>query len=108
MSENNDMILEENIVELQDENGESVRFEILMIFEYAENFYVAMMPIEPMEGMEEDEVLIMRVEEKEDEEVYLPVETEEELEGAWNAFIELYYEGEDLEEEEAMVFEEEK
>ena len=33
----------------------------------------------------------MRVVEGEEEDTFMPVETEEELEGAWNAFIEEYY-----------------
>ena len=48
--------------------------------------------------MEDGEVLLMRVEDdpdSDDGDIILPIETEEELEGAWNAFIELYYEDED-------------
>ena len=64
-------------------------------FEYGEAFYVALLPVEPLEGMDDGEVLLMKVEEDGEEDVFLPVETEEELEGAWNAFLEIYYDDED-------------
>ena len=98
MSENE--ILNENVIELIDEEGETVEFEHLLTFEYGESFYVALLPVEPLEGMDEGEVLLMKVIEEGEEDVFLPIETEEELEGAWNAFLEIYYdEDEDGEEE---------
>ena len=96
MEENN------NIIQLQDEDGNNVDFEHLLTFEYGEKFYVALLPVEPMEDMEDGEVLLFRLEETDDEEgdLLLPIETEEELEGAWNAFMEIYYEDDEEEEEE--------
>lgn len=94
MSDQNE-ILNENIIELTDEDNNVVQFEHLLTFEYGESFYVALLPVEPLEDMEDGEVLLMRLEEDEEEDVFLPIETEEELEGVWNAFIELYYEDED-------------
>ena len=87
----------ESVIELVDEDGNSVQFEHLLTFEYAERFYVALLPVEPVQDMEDGEVLIMRLEEDGDDDIFLPVETEEELEGAWNSFMELYYEDEDEE-----------
>ncbi len=86
MSEEN-----ENIIELTDDEGNTVEFEHLLTFEYGENFYCALLPVEPLPDMEDGEVLIMRVEEQDDGDLILPVETEEELEGAWNVFLEEYY-----------------
>lgn len=83
--------MNENILELTDEEGNVAQFENLLVFEYAENFYIALLPVEPLEDMEDGEVLLMRVVEGEEEDTFMPVETEEELEGAWNAFIEEYY-----------------
>ena len=93
----------ENIIEMVDENGEKVEFEHLLTFEYGEQFYVALLPVTPMEDFEDGEVLIMRLEEDGDEDVFTAVESEEELEGAWNAFCEIYdeeFEDEDEEDEE--------
>ena len=89
----------ENIIEMRDENGEKVEFEHLLTYEYAENFYAALLPITPMEDFEDGEVLIMRVEEDGAEDVLYPVATQEELEGAWNAFCEVYYDDEEDDEE---------
>ncbi len=87
----------DNIIILTDENDNQVKFEHLITYEYGENFYIALLPVEDMEGldMEDGEVLLMRIEEdpESDDDLILPIETEEELEGAWNAFIETYYEG---------------
>jgi len=89
---------EVEIIELEDETGAITKFELLLTFEYAENFYIALLPAEEVEGVGEDEVVLLRVEGEGDDEVILPIETEEELEGAWNAFMEEYYEGEEEEE----------
>lgn len=101
MSDNHefDEVLEDGIIELTDEEGNTVQFEHLLTYEYGEHFYVALLPIEPFEDMEDGEVLLMRLEDDEenDESLFLPIETEEELEGAWNAFMEIYYEDEDEE-----------
>ena len=82
--------MNENILELTDDEGNKVQFEHLLTFEYGENFYVSLLPVTPLEDFEDGEVLIMRLEEDGDDDIFLPVETEEELEGAWNAFLELY------------------
>ena len=91
---------ENEIIILTDEEGNDVQFEHLLTFEYGENFYIALLPVEELDNldMEDGEVLLMRVEDdpdNEDGDIVLPIETEEELEGAWNAFIDLYYEGEE-------------
>ena len=90
MSEKENQVLNENILELTDDEGNKVQFEHLLTFEYGENFYVSLLPVTPLEDFEDGEVLIMRLEEDGDDDIVLPVETEEELEGAWNAFLELY------------------
>ena len=90
MSEKENQVLNENILELTDDEGNKVQFEHLLTFEYGENFYVSLLPVTPLEDFEDGEVLIMRLEEDGDDDIFLPVDTEEELEGAWNAFLELY------------------
>ncbi len=90
MSEKENQVLNENILELTDDEGNKVQFEHLLTFEYGENFYVSLLPVTPLEDFEDGEVLIMRLEDEGDDDIFLPVETEEELEGAWNAFLELY------------------
>ena len=88
---------ESNIIVLTDEDNNEVQFEHLLTYEYGENFYIALLPVEENDDldMEDGEVLLMRIEDDpdSDDDLILPIETEEELEGAWNAFIDIYYDG---------------
>lgn len=95
--------MQENIIELTDEDGNNVEFEILMTFDYGDNFYAAMVPAcdcgcEECEEEEEEEVLLMRVEEDGEEDVFYPIEDDEELENVWQEFLKIYYEEESDEE----------
>ncbi|MEG0381862.1 MAG: DUF1292 domain-containing protein [Christensenella sp.] len=86
------------LIEMQDEDGNVLKFEHLLTFEVDDNFYVAFTPTEKMEEFDVDEVLIMRVKEDEEGDMYLPIETEEELDELWEIFQQLYYEDEEDEE----------
>ena len=88
-----------DIIELKDEDGNKLTFEHLLTFEVEDNFYIAMVPTEDMEGLSTEEVLIMKIEDDGDESVYLPIETEEELDSLWNIFNELYYADEEDDDE---------
>ena len=67
----------DNIIVLNDENGEEVPFEFLDLIEYEGEEYVVLLPVE--EDEEADEVVILRLEdsESEDEESYVSVDDEE-------------------------------
>ncbi|HBU12542.1 MAG TPA: hypothetical protein DEB31_07405 [Clostridiales bacterium] len=85
-----------NTIEMQDEQGNNYKFEHLLTFEVEDDFYIAFTPIEKMDEFDAGEVLIMRI--KEDDEhgdVYVPIETEEELNDLWEIFQQLYYEEEE-------------
>lgn len=82
---------QEDLIVLLDENDNELNFQLIMPFEHNGKAYVAMEPAGEVPGFEEDEVLIMEVIEDEDgEETLQPVETEEELEAAWEVFEALY------------------
>ena len=69
----------ENIVVLTDENGNEVSFEYLDLIEYEGAEYVVLLPVE---GNEDDEVQILKVEPipgSDDEESYVSVDNEETL-----------------------------
>lgn len=83
---------EMNLIEMQDEDGNILKFEHLLTFEVDEEFYVAFTPIEKTEEFDVGEVLIMRIQEDDDGDVYLPIETEKELDELWAIFQQLYYE----------------
>ncbi|MDL2238552.1 DUF1292 domain-containing protein [Christensenellaceae bacterium OttesenSCG-928-K19] len=85
-----------NMIEMKDDEGNSYQFEHLLTFEVEDEFYIAFTPVEKMEDFDVGEVLIMRI--KEDDEhgdVYLPIETEDELNSLWEIFQQLYYEEEE-------------
>ncbi len=91
MDENN--IPEEeldNIIVLNDENGEEVKFEFLDLVELDGEEYVVLLPAE--EDEEEGEVVILKVEdtESEEEESYVSVDDEETLNKVFEMFKEKF------------------
>lgn len=82
---------EDGLIVLLDENDNELNFQMILPFENNGKAYVAMEPVGEVPGFEPDEVLIMEVIEGEEGEATLqPLETEEELEAAWEVFEELY------------------
>ncbi|MGI6004063.1 MAG: DUF1292 domain-containing protein [Christensenellales bacterium] len=86
-----------NLVELIDENGNELSFEHIMTFEHDENIYVALVDADTDPQAEEADVLILRVEEGEgdQEDTYVDVEDEAELQAAFNTFVALLDEEDD-------------
>lgn len=91
MDENLDFGGEEldNIIILNDENGNEVKFEFLDLIDFENEQYVVLLPIQ--EGGEEDdgEVVILKLEdtdEESDEESYVSVEDEDTLMQVFNIF----------------------
>ena len=59
MSENHELDMQhENIIELVDEEGNEVSFEHLMTLEHEGKAYICLVPVEPLEDVEEDELVI--------------------------------------------------
>lgn len=83
MDENEEL---NNIITLNDEEGKEVHFEFLDLIEYNEEEYVILLPVE--ESEEAGEVVILKVEhtESEEEESYVGVEDEEELNAVFAIF----------------------
>ena len=83
----------ENIIILNDEYGNEVRFEFLDLVELEDEEYVVLLPVAE-EGEEEDgEVVILKLEdtdEDSDEESYVGVEDEETLNKVFEIFKEKY------------------
>lgn len=78
----------DDIVVLVDENGVETDFEVLDIIEYEENNYAVMLPAED-DGADEEEgvVTIMRIEEGEDDEdLLVPVESDDVLDNVFEIF----------------------
>ena len=93
MSENMNQELDmeqENIVELVDEDGNAVRFEHLMTLEHEGKSYICLVPVDPMEDVSEDELVIMRIEtDDEDNDVYVTVDDEAELDAVFEKYLEI-------------------
>lgn len=83
----NEMELD-NIITLQDENSEDVRFEFLDLVEYAGNEYVVLLPVEDDDG----QVVILQLEEGDDDEVenYVGVDDDETLNAIFAIFKEKF------------------
>ncbi len=88
---NQDMEMDaENIVELVDDEGNDVRFEHLMTLEHNGDIYICLAPAEPMEDVEDDELVIMRIIQDEDgNDVYTTIESEEELNAVFEKYLEI-------------------
>ncbi len=97
----------DNLIEMMDDEGTVLQFEHLLTFEVDESFYIAFTPVEKTGEFEVGEVLIMRIEEDgENGDVYMPIETEEELDELWEIFQQLYYEDDEEDDEEDETDEE--
>lgn len=75
-----------NIITLNDEEGNEVQFEFLDLIEYNQEEYVILLPVE--EAEDAGEVVILKVEntENENEESYVGVEDEEVLNAVFEIF----------------------
>lgn len=84
-----------NIIILNDENGNEVRFEFLDLIEYENEEYVVLLPV--IEDGEEDdgEVVILQVDDSDedsDEESYISVDDEQTLTAVFEIFKEKFKE----------------
>lgn len=83
----------DNILTLNDEDGNEIEFEFLDLIEYDGEEYVILLPVEYEEDTEEPgEVVILKLEdtENEDEESYVSVEDEEILNAVFEKFKEKF------------------
>ena len=83
----------DNIIVLNDENGEEVSFEFLDLIELDGEEYVVLLPAEEEDNEEEGEVVILKVEDTEDdseEESYVSVDDEETLQKVFDMFKEKF------------------
>ena len=87
--ENNNPEMDEeldNIIILNDEDGNEVKFEFLDLIKYSGEEYVVLLPVE--EDEDADEVVILKVEDtgSEDEESYIGVDDQEVLNAVFAIF----------------------
>ena len=93
MSENTNHELDmehENIIELVDEDGNDVRFEHIMTLEHNGGVYICLVPVDPMEDVAEDELVIMRIEtDEEGNDFYATIDDEAELDAVFEKYLEI-------------------
>ena len=84
----------DNIIVLNDENGNEVKFEFLDLVELDDEEYVVLLPVTEEGEEEEGEVVILKVEdtddENSDEESYVSVEDEDVLNKVFEIFKEKF------------------
>ncbi len=83
---------EQDEVTLLDENGKEVRFDHLLTFFHEGEKYIALLPLEDVENVDEDEVVLLHVVTKNGEDVYETIENEVLLDEVFDAFMELFEE----------------
>ena len=91
MNENHELDMErENIIELVDEEGNEVNFEHLMTLEHEGKAYICLVPVEPMDDVEEDELVIMRIEtDEEGNDFYATIDDDDELDAVFERYLEI-------------------
>ncbi len=91
MEENEEL---DNIIVLNDENGNEVKFEFLDLVELDDEEYVVLLPVTEEGEEEEGEVVILKVEdnddENSDEEAYVSVEDDDVLNRVFEIFKEKF------------------
>ena len=91
MDENEEL---DNIIVLNDENGNEVKFEFLDLVELDDEEYVVLLPVTEEGEEEEGEVVILKVEDNDDEdseeESYVSIEDEETLNKVFEIFKEKF------------------
>lgn len=92
--DNNDVNEEEldNIIVLNDENGNEVQFEFLDLIELDQEEYVVLLPVVEEDDEEAGEVVILKVEDtdSEDEETYVSIDDENILNKVFEIFKEKF------------------
>ena len=83
---------EQDEVTLLDENGKEVRFDHLLTFFYEGEKYIALLPVDDVENVGEDEVVLLHVVTKNSEDVYETIENEVLLDEVFDTFLELFEE----------------
>lgn len=90
---------EEDIVELVDDDGKVVKFIHVATIDYKDNWYVFFSPMEEVEGVTCDEVVIFRLDnDAEGGDVFTPIEDEKLLQEVYNEYLNMMDEEEEGEE----------
>ena len=87
------------IVTLIDEQGKEVDFDLVATFDYEKKRYAALIPLDDVENVGEDEVVLLEIVRTSDGEIYRPIENDILLDEVFNEFLEILDEMADGDEE---------
>jgi len=80
----------DNIIELVDENDNPISFEHIMTLQFKGEDYVLLAPVEPTDDMEEDEVLVLRIDnDDEGNEIYVSVDDDDLVQQVFEKYLEI-------------------
>jgi uncharacterized protein YrzB (UPF0473 family) len=88
------------VIELVDESGTTVKFDLVMTFDYEGKRYAALLPIDNVENVGDDEVVLLEVVKEKNGENFVTIDNPVLLDEVFNEFIELFDEMADGDEEE--------
>lgn len=83
----NEMELDEEVIVLENEDGEEVKFNHIATIDYKDEWYIFLQPVE-LGDLEDDEVLIFKIEEDENgNDLYIPLEDEELIQAVYAEYV---------------------
>lgn len=92
-NENCEIFDEEEIITLQDDKGNDIRFTEVACVEYEEELYVLLSPVDEVEGIGEDEVIVCKLEPQDDEtQLIVPVDDEDLMNKVFDEYLKTAHE----------------
>lgn len=79
--------IDDEIVTLYDDQGNPVDFYEIALINYEDQSYALLQPTEEIDGIGDDEAIICRIEEQGDEDLFLPLESEELMQNVFNEYL---------------------
>lgn len=79
-----------NIVELIDESGKTVAFDLVMTFDYEGKRYAALLPVDQVDGVEDDEVVLLEIVKDKNGDNYVSIENPILLDEVFQEFLDLF------------------
>jgi len=79
-----------NIIELVDESGNTVAFDLVMTFDYEGKRYAALLPVDKLEGVGDDEVVLLEVVREKGAESFVSIENPILLDEVFSEFLDLF------------------
>ena len=78
------------IIELIDESGKTVQFDLVMTFDYEGKRYAALLPVGEVEGVGEDEVVMLEIVKDKSGENYMSIDNPILLDEVFSEFLDLF------------------